>query len=438
MFSIKELLKIGNQEKEYTLQGWVKSLQRFNSVCFISLNDGSSIQGLQVVTTPESIDNLNLSLGSAIEVTGKLVPSKGSKQSFEFKTTSLNLLKEVSSDFPLAPSKLGLDYLRSQQLVRHRTSLFHSVYEIRRELTQGVYTYFYDHHFYPSFAPILTGNSCEGGSELFSLTQADSEFFKHENILLSVSGQFYCEAIALGLKNSFSFGPTFRAEKSNSVSHLAEFWMIEAELAFCDLEKLISFVYDFFIYLLKRVLENCRDSLLEISKLTENSELISKLEGVVSSTYKVITYDQGVEILAKVKGFEWGENFGKEDEQILCKELGEKVVFVTHFPSSFKPFYMTRSEDQKTTFSFDMLVEGIGELAGGSQRESDFEKLSCSIKEAGIKPSEVDWYLKLREYGYHSSAGFGAGFERLLMFVTGLKNIKDLAVFPRSYGNLQL
>lgn len=418
----------------HSLTGWVRSVQKFNSISFISLNDGSNLSGIQVVSSPELL-NQDLSLGDAIRVTGYLQKSKGKEQEWEFKLEKLELLKK-SKEFPLLPTQLTLDYLRAQQLVRHRTSIFQAVALIRRELVQSIYTYLHSNHFFPCFAPVLSTNSCEGGAELFKLDSDGADFFKKEEILLSVSGQFYCETISNGLGRGYSFGPTFRSEKSNSSSHLAEFWMIELEMAFTNLFQLIEFVYKFFIYLLKQVLQNCRDCLLELSNklLGDNQTLISKLEGIANSKYITLSYSEAIDILGK----SWGYELSKEDENFLLSKLDTKVLFITNYPSTQKPFYMKNSEDGKTTYSFDMLISEVGELAGGSERENNLKILNQKIAEQGLNPTELEWYLNLRKFGYASSAGFGMGFERLLMFFTGLKNIKDASVFPRSYSQLAI
>ncbi|AGX89119.1 asparagine--tRNA ligase [Mycoplasma parvum] len=433
--SINELLSTASdiQRKEYYVKGWIKTIQKFSTIEFLQIVDGSNLTGIQVVLDGKSLESKNISFGDAVEVRGILSPSKGGKQAFELKATHLELLSK-SIDFPLIPKELSLDYLRSQQLVRHRTNLFSAIYLIRREVVKAMNDFFYENHFYPSFAPILTSNSCEGGAELFQLAPEYNEFFKKEQVLLSVSGQFYCEVISSGLGKSFSFGPTFRAEKSNSQAHLAEFWMIEVEESFSNLEKIIQTTYNLFNYLLSKVLDNCQEALQLISKVSKEKDLVGKLLKIKETKYKLINYCECIELLKKT----WGDELNKEDEQTLCKLLNTKILFITNFPSNQKPFYMTRSKDKKTTFSFDMIVEGAGELAGGSEREGKIDELNSSIKKMNLNAKELEWYLQLRKYGYFSSAGFGMGFERLLMFLTGLKNIKDLSVFPRSYGGFQL
>ncbi|ADX97850.1 asparagine--tRNA ligase [Mycoplasma suis] len=433
--SINELLAQSSIErgKEYCIQGWVKTIQTFSSVEFLKVVDGTSLSGIQAVLDGKNLSSKDISLGDAIEVKGVLTPSKGGKQSFELKATGIKSLSKTT-DFPLIPKELTLDYLRSQQLVRHRTDLFSAVYQIRREVVKAMNDFFYENHFYPSFAPVLTSNSCEGGAELFKLDKEYNDFFKKEQVLLSVSGQFYCEVISAGLGKSFSFGPTFRSEKSNSHAHLAEFWMIEVEESFSNLEKIIQTTYNLFNYMLGKVLDNCQEALQLISKISQDKDLIERLLKIREAKYKLASYRDCLELLKK----SWGDELNKEDEQSLCKLLGTKILFITNFPSEQKPFYMARSEDKKTTFSFDMIVEGVGELAGGSEREGKIDKLNSSISEMNLDVKELEWYLQLRKYGYFSSAGFGMGFERLLMFLTGLKNIKDLSVFPRSYGGFQL
>ncbi|WP_258393883.1 asparagine--tRNA ligase [Mycoplasma wenyonii] len=424
----------------YSLKGWVRSIQKFNSIGFVSLNDGSNLSGIQLVSSPELIQEKDLALGDAIQVVGYLKKSRGKEQEWEFKVEQLEVLKKSDKDFPIIPTKLSLDFLRTQQLVRHRTSIFQAVSIIRKELVQSIHTFLYENHFFPCFAPILSTNSCEGGAELFKLDSDGADFFKKDEILLSVSGQFYCETISNGLGRSYSFGPTFRSEKSNSSAHLAEFWMIELEMAFTNLLQLIELVYNFFIYLIKKVLHNCKDCLEELSNklLGDRQLLIEKLEGIASSKYITLSYSEAIEILSQTKDISWGYEISKEDENFLLSKLNTKILFVTNYPSSQKPFYMKMSEDKKITYSFDMLVSEVGELAGGSEREDSLEILNQKIKEQGLNPKELEWYLSLRKFGYASSAGMGMGFERLLMFVTGLKNIKDSSVFPRSYSQLSI
>ncbi|AHC39889.1 asparaginyl-tRNA synthetase [Mycoplasma ovis str. Michigan] len=437
------LLKDANNldlTQTYSLLGWIRSVQKFNSIGFISLNDGSNLNGIQLIFSPEIIQEKDLSLGDAIQVTGYLQKSKGKEQEWEFRIQELEILKKSTKKYPLIPKQLSLDFLRTQQLVRHRTSIFQAVFEIRRELVQSIHTYLYEHKFFPCFAPILSTNSCEGGAELFKLNSDGSEFFKKEEVLLSVSGQFYCETISNGLGKSYSFGPTFRSEKSNSSSHLAEFWMLELEMAFANLTQLIEFIYKFFIYLIQQVLKNCRNCLKELSVrlFQEENTLIEKLENISSEKYMTLSYSEALNILGATKKLSWGYELSKEDENFLLEKLNTKVLFITKYPTEQKPFYMKNSEDGKVTHSFDMLVWGIGELAGGSEREDNLEVLNQKIKEQNLKADELEWYLQLREFGYASSAGFGLGFERLLMFFTGLKNIKDVSIFPRSYSQLSI
>ncbi|WP_245529185.1 asparagine--tRNA ligase [Candidatus Mycoplasma haematominutum] len=421
------------------VKGWIKSMQEFNSIIFLVINDGSDISGLQVILKPEQCKSIELSPGSAVSICGTLEMSRGGKQKLELRAQEITLLKKVGENFPLLPLKLSLDYLRTQQLVRHRTTIFHAVYEIRRELIQTIFSFFYKNHFFPVMAPILSPNSCEGGAELFSLSREDSNFFNKDEVLLSVSGQFYCETISLGLKNSFSFGPTFRAEKSNSLTHLAEFWMIEAEMAFTSLTQIIAFTYTFFKTLVSSVIHNCHVAITELSKrVGDKDNLMDYLKALISKNYKIITYSEGIELISKNKSIKWGDNLSREDENMLCQLTGSKILFITEFPVTQKPFYMKRDPAGIFTYSFDMLVENIGEIAGGSERESSLPKLEENIKSSGLNKKELEWYLKLREFGYHSSSGFGMGFERLLMLLTGLKNIKDLSVFPRYYEHMQL
>jgi asparaginyl-tRNA synthetase len=467
--SIKEILSSPDLNKVYTISGWIRF---FRNNQFLIINDGSTLNNLQAVVDGELVDERELKelhVGTAVEVSGKLVESKGGGQQVELLADKVKVLGYSNHEkYPIQPKKHSLEFLREKAHLRFRTNTFSAVFRIRHAMTFAVHQFFNERGFYNIHTPIITGSDCEGAGEMFTVTGFDldklakdengkvdysKDFFgKHTN--LTVSGQLNGEMAAMALGKIYTFGPTFRAENSNTSRHLAEFWMIEPEVAFNLLEDNIALAQDFVKFLLNYALEHCAEDLafLEDRLLKEEASkpanersgmaLREKLQHVIDEDFQVITYTEAIDILKqskpnKKKKFEylvneWGIDLQSEHEKYLVEKHFKKPVVVTDYPAKIKAFYMKLSDDAKTVRAMDVLVPGIGELIGGSQREDDLNKLIQRASEVGIAEEELDWYLDSRRFGSAPHSGFGLGFERLLLFVTGMTNIRDVIPFPRA------
>ena len=443
---------------------------------FIALNDGSTINHLQIVADPLNFEeNLlkNITVGSCLAVIGKMAASQGSGQNIEVQATKIEIYGTADPEkYPLQPKKHSLEFLREIAYLRPRTRTFSAVLRIRHALAYAIHKYFNDNGFFYLHTPIITGSDAEGAGEMFRVTTLDAkkpplnedgnvdfkeDFFGRETNL-TVSGQLEGELGALALSKIYTFGPTFRAENSNTPRHLAEFWMIEPEVAFNDLADNMALAEDFLKYLILYALDNCADDLdflqnrlLEEEKTKKQEErselaLIEKLKFVVDNDFEKITYSEAVDILIKSKAnqrkqfvfpVEWGIDLQSEHERYLVEKHFKKPVIITNYPKNIKAFYMKQDEDGKTVKAMDVLFPGIGEIIGGSQREDNYEKLYNRVKEMGIHEEGLWWYLETRQYGSAPHSGFGLGFERLILFVTGMSNIRDVIPFPRTPKNAE-
>ncbi|MBU4693157.1 asparagine--tRNA ligase [Mycoplasma sp. CSL7491-lung] len=434
---------------DVTVKGWVVSNRGSKKIRFIEMNDGSTVKNLQVVFKGEQFDfDLldQLRNGAAIEIKGSLNATPNSPQPIEMKAIELIGYKNVDEDFPIQKQEMKIETLREIPHQRHRTNLFRSVMLIRSTLAKEVHKYFDNKGFYYMNSPIITSNDGEGAGETFLVDDSSKEgnfFGKGNKASLGVTGQLHGESYALGMNKIYTFAPTFRAENSNTKRHLAEFWMIEPEMAFYDLNKTILLADD----MLKVVIRNTLSiNKLEIEYLNEHidNNLISRLENYINTPLKIVDYKDAIEELSKVKDrfenqdIKFGLDLGSEHEKYLTDELYKAPVAVINFPKDFKAFYMYQNEDGKTVAAFDLLVPGVGELIGGSQRETNYEKLVQRVNELGIDQEDLQWYLDLRRFGHMQSSGFGVGFERLVMYVAGMENIRDTIPYPRTPGNIKM
>lgn len=440
---INELLQLDSPLDSVIVNGWVRSRRDSKAFCFFSLNDGSTIENLQVIVdegTPGSEEMKEANTGAAISITGQMVPSPGKDQKWEVQATEFKVLGHAPEDYPLQKKGHSREFLREIAHLRPRTNLYGAVFRIRSQAAYAIHSFFHERGFHYIHTPVLTTSDCEGAGEMFQITvPGKKEEFFNEPAFLTVSGQLEGETFATALSRIYTFGPTFRAENSNTSRHASEFWMIEPEIAFCDLEGDMDLAEEFMVSVIKNVLENCEKDLEFLNKFVDKT-LLSKLEGMVSAPFTRITYEESLELLKKSgKEFEfpydWDSGLQSEHERYLCEELFQKPVIVYDYPKSVKPFYMKQNADGRTVAAMDVLVPGIGEIIGGSQREDDLETLKAALEHHELSPTQYQWYLDLRKYGSVPHAGFGLGFERLIMLLTGVSNIRDVIPFPRTPGN---
>ena len=471
---VKEALSIDPNNDLVNLKGWVRTKRGSKNVSFIALNDGSTLNNIQIVAEHNiSEDTLKLiNTGSSISVIGKLVQSKGSGQAVEVLAESIEVIGVADPDeYPLQPKKHSLEFLREKAHLRFRTNTFGAVFRIRHAMTYAIHNFFNQNGFSNIHTPIITGSDCEGAGEMFAVSTLDKvntplteggdvdytqDFFGKETNL-TVSGQLEAEMAALALGKVYTFGPTFRAENSNTSRHLAEFWMIEPEVAFADLNENMSLAQDMLQYLCSYALDNCKDDIAFLDKRLQEEEkhkkkeerqemgLIDKLKFVVENDFERITYTEAYDILRnskpnKKKKFqylieEWGADFQSEHERYLVEKKFKKPVIITDYPKDIKAFYMRMNDDGKTVRAMDVLFPGIGEIIGGSQREERLDVLKERMKEMDIPEHELWWYIDSRKFGTVPHSGYGLGFERLVLFVTGMGNIRDVIPFPRTPNN---
>lgn len=455
--TIKELLERNPLNQSVTLMGWVRT---FRSNRFIALNDGSTLTNLQCVVDFEQLNEevLNaIHTGTAIKVEGELVESQGRGQTVEVQVSSLAILGESDPEkYPIQPKKHSLEFLREKAHLRIRTNTFAAIMRVRSALAFAVHRYFNESGFFYMNTPIITGSDAEGAGEMFKI---ENEDFFGKPTHLTVSGQLEAETYAMGLGKVYTFGPTFRAENSNTSRHLAEFWMIEPEMAFYDLEDTMQLAEDFIKYTLGYVLEHCKEDLAFLEQRLEDEDktkpqaerspmrLIEKLNFVVNKPFIRLSYTEAFEILKHSKPnqkkkfkypiSEWGADLQSEHERYLVEKHFDAPVVLFDYPAKIKAFYMRLNEDQKTVRAMDVLFPGIGEIVGGSQREERLEVLEQKINTMGIDPHELWWYLDLRRFGSAVHSGFGLGFERLVMFATGMGNIRDVIPYPRTPQNAE-
>jgi asparaginyl-tRNA synthetase len=451
---IREVLKSVNLGTEVTVKGWVRTKRGNKNIAFVELNDGSVIHNLQIVLNVANFDEellKKITTGSCIAATGILVKSEGQGQNKEVVAESVILYGTASpDDYPLQKKGHSMEFLREIAHLRPRTNTFGAVLRIRHTLSFAIHKYFNDNGFYYLHTPIITGSDAEGAGAMFKVTTLDlnnipknedgsidySEDFFGKSTNLTVSGQLEGELGAMALGSIYTFGPTFRAENSNTPRHLAEFWMIEPEMAFCDITDNMDLAEDFLKYLITYALENCPDDLEFLCRMYD-TELIERLKSVVENDFVRLTYTEGISILEKSgQKFEfpisWGIDLQSEHERYLVEKHFKKPVILTGYPRDIKAFYMKQNEDGKTVRAMDVLFPKIGEIIGGSQREEDFEKLEKRVMELNIPTKDLWWYLDTRKYGSAPHSGFGLGFERLVIFVTGMANIRDVIPFPRT------
>lgn len=435
------------------IKGWLRTVRSSKDVAFLNVNDGSNLSGIQVVINaelPNADEVRHLTTGSAVSVEGELVVSKGKGQRVELNATHVDILDKASDDFPLQKKRAGFDYLRTITHLRHRTNSFGAVFRVRSALSFGVHEFFQARGFNYLHAPIITSSDAEGAGEMFRVTTVDmdkpprgddgkvdwSQDFFGKPTFLTVSGQLNAEAFALGMSDVYTFGPTFRAENSNTTRHVAEFWMIEPEMAFCDLQGDCDMAQAFVQHLVQKLLNECQED-LEFFNLRIDKGLLERLNTVVKAPFERMTYREAVSRLeASGHSFEhplgFGVNLQAEHERYLSETLIGRPVFVTDYPKSIKAFYMRRNDDGETVAAVDLLVPGVGELIGGSQREERHDVLLKSIEEHGLPAEIYQWYLDTRRFGTVEHSGFGLGFERMIMYCTGMQNIRDVIPFPRS------
>ena len=453
---IKTVLETGKAGDAVTVAGWIKSVRESKSVGFIHLNDGSTFDSIQVLV-PEGFAGreriLKQITGASLAVTGRLIASQGKGQALELEPASIDILGECDPSSPVQKAGTSFEFLRGVAHMRPRTNTFGAVFRVRAEMSFAVHEFFRSRGFVMCHSPILTTSDCEGAGAMFQVTTLDAEKpprgpdgridwskdFFGEKCSLTVSGQLEAEILAMSLSKVYTFGPTFRAELSTTPRHAAEFWMIEPELAFADLKDDRDLAEAFVKHLIEHAFKHCARDLQFFDERVEKG-LRAKLEAVAKAEFGVIDYTEAISILEKSgrkwdHPIAWGKDLQTEHERYLTEEYAKKPLFVIDYPRSFKPFYMYCNDDQKTVACMDLLVPRVGELIGGSQREHRLEKLLERMKETGIDPVANSWYADLRRYGTVPHAGFGLGFERLLMYVTGIENIRDVQLCPRVPGN---
>lgn len=445
-------------EKNVTLEGWVRTVRASKNFGFIELNDGSFFKNVQIVfedNLPNFDDICKLTISSSIKVIGKLVKTEGAKQAFEIKANEIQIQNLSSLEYPLQKKKTSFEYLRTIAHLRPRTNTFSAVFRVRSVLSYAIHKFFQERGFVYVHTPIITSSDAEGAGEMFNVNSFDltkvplteqgnvdySKDFFSKPAHLTVSGQLNGESFATAFRNIYTFGPTFRAENSNTVKHAAEFWMIEPEICFADLRDDMDLAEDMIKYIISYVLEECPEEMEFFNKFIDNT-LLDRLNNVINSDFGRISYTDAVKELEKVnEQFEykvsWGTDLQTEHERYICEKLFGKPVFVTDYPAEIKAFYMKQNPDGKTVAAADLLAPGIGEIIGGSQREEDFDKLNSKIKELGMDESIYDWYMDLRKYGSVVHSGFGLGFERMMMYLTGMQNIRDVIPFPRTPKNCE-
>ena len=445
--------------KEVTVGGWARTIRDMKNFGFIELNDGSCFKNLQVVMEAGSLENYKdiaaQNVGAALIVTGTVVLTPEAKQPLELKATSIEVEGTSTPDYPLQKKRHSVEFLRTIQHLRPRTNLFSAAFRVRSVAAYAIHQFFQEQGFVYVHTPIITGSDCEGAGEMFQVTTLDlnnvpktedgqvdwSQDFFGKKTSLTVSGQLNCENFAMAFGNVYTFGPTFRAENSNTQRHAAEFWMIEPEMAFCDLKGYMDVAEAMIKFVIKEVMRKCPDEMAFFNSFVDKG-LIDRLTHVANSDFGRVSYTEAVEILEKnndkfdYKVF-WGCDLQTEHERYLTEQVYKRPVFVTDYPKEIKAFYMRLNDDGKTVAAADCLVPGIGEIIGGSQREERIDILEGRIKELGMNPQDYWWYCDLRRYGSCKHAGFGLGFERMVMYLTGINNIRDVELHPRTVGNAE-
>ena len=459
-YLVKELYsQIPQQDvAQVKVNGWVRTMRESKAFAFVELNDGTYFRNLQVILEEAKLNNYReatrqIGVGAAIEVTGTLVLTPDMKQPFELKADNVTIVGESPSDYPLQKKRHTLEYLRTIQHLRPRANLFQCAFRVRSVAAQAIHKFFHDKGYLYVHTPLITGSDCEGAGEMFRVTTLDmdnlpmtedgkvdnSQEFFGKPVSLTVSGQLNAEIFAQAFRNVYTFGPTFRAEESYTPRHAAEFWMIEPEIAFATLKEDMDLQEDMVKYIISAVLEECPEEMAFLNSFVDKG-LIDRLKFVRDSEFVRCTYTDAIKILEtcgenKEYPIFWGSDLQTEHERYLTEKHFGKPVFVTDWPKDIKAFYMRMNEDGKTVAAADLLVPAVGELCGGSQREERYDVLKARIEELGMNPEDYWWYLELRKYGTAEHAGFGMGFERMIMYLTGIANISDVLPFPRTTGN---
>ena len=453
---IKSLLKREAGPEKVIAEGWVRTKRDSKNVCFLEINDGSSLKGLQAVIDKASFNNNNLldaiSTGAAVSAEGVIVESLGGNQKVELQVSSLTLVGTCPNDYPLQKKRHTVEFLRDQAYLRPRTNLFGAVTRVRNTMAFAVHQFFQENGFIYVNTPLITASDCEGAGEQFQVTTLDLEnvpktedgkvdyskdfFGKIAN--LTVSGQLEGETYAMAMKNIYTFGPTFRAEESNTSRHLAEFWMIEPEMAFCDLEGDMDCAQQFLKYIFKAVLDKNSEDMAFFEQFVLKG-LVETLEHVINTPFEHMTYTEAIKYLEKHNQefefpVEWGSDIASEHERYLTEVIAKRPVIVTDYPKEIKSFYMKQNDDGKTVRGMDILAPRLGEIIGGSERESDYDKLKARMDELKMDDTNYWWYMNLRRFGSAPHAGFGLGFERAVRYVTGVENIRDVIPYPRAVG----
>ena len=461
LVTVKELYRNTDKYIDQTIEvgGWVRNIRDSKTFGFIVLNDGTFFETLQVVFH-DTMDNFaeicKLNVGAAIIVKGKLVATPQAKQKFEIQAEEVVVEGPSTPDYPVQPKRHSMEFLRTITHLRPRTNTFQAVFRVRSLCAYAIHQFFQERGFVYVHTPLITGSDCEGAGEMFQVTTMDlnnvpktedgavdfSQDFFNKPTNLTVSGQLNGETYAMAFRNIYTFGPTFRAENSNTTRHAAEFWMIEPEMAFADLQDNMDVAEAMLKYVIRYVLENAPEEMNFFNSFVDKG-LLDRLNGVLNSEFGHVTYTEAIEILEKNNdNFDykvyWGCDLQTEHERYLTEKVFKRPVFVTDYPKEIKAFYMKLNEDGKTVAAMDCLVPGIGEIIGGSQREDDYDKLVGRMEELGLKKEDYDFYLDLRKYGSARHAGFGLGFERCVMYLTGMGNIRDVIPFPRTVNNCEL
>lgn len=461
LVSIRELYKEKDKFIGQTIEvgGWVRSIRDSKTFGFIVVNDGTFFETLQIVYSDKLsnfADISKLNVGAAIIIKGQLVATPQAKQPFEIQAEEIEIEGASSPEYPLQKKRHSMEYLRTISHLRPRTNTFQAVFRVRSLIAYAIHQFFQERDFVYVHTPLITGSDCEGAGEMFRVTTLDmndvpknedgsvdySQDFFGKETNLTVSGQLNGETYAMAFRNIYTFGPTFRAENSNTTRHAAEFWMIEPEIAFADLQDDMILAENMIKYVINYVLEHAPEEMNFFNSFIDKG-LIERLQHVVSSDFGRVTYTEAIEILEKNNDnfdykVSWGCDLQTEHERYLTEQVFKKPVFVTDYPKDIKAFYMKLNEDNKTVAAMDLLVPGIGEIIGGSQREDDYDKLVARMKELGLNEEDYDFYLDLRKYGSTRHAGFGLGFERCVMYLTGMTNIRDVIPFPRTVNNCDL
>ncbi|MCL2847646.1 MAG: asparagine--tRNA ligase [Firmicutes bacterium] len=443
--------------KSVTVCGWVRTSRDSKTVAFLEINDGSSFKHMQVILDKEIIKNFNelLPLCTSVKVTGKCVEAQNNSDVLEINAEKVEILGSCPPEYPIQKKPHTLEFLRTMPHLRVRTNTFSAMFRIRHALSEAIHRYFWDNDYMYVHTPIITGSDCEGAGEIFKVTtigydaknkfKSEADYYANDffgcQAGLTVSGQLEGEVMALAYGKIYTFGPTFRAENSNTSRHAAEFWQIEPEVAFAEIDDIIEIATAMIKYIVKFVLEKCPDELALFERFYEKG-LIAKLQNVVDSEFEKLDYTKAIDILKKsgkefVYPVEWGCDLQSEHERYLTDEVFKCPVFVVHYPKDLKSFYMKQNPDGKTVSATDLLVPGVGEIIGCSEREADYEKLKQAILDRGMNLSDYDNYLDLRKFGTVPHSGFGLGLERMLMYITGIGNIRDTAIYPRAKGELR-